>query len=78
VAVKGADVIHNARSLAAQLRNQGGATWDHYSRGPDETLWYYRSVTAIVRARLGEHALTKELEEAIANLEGALADMGAN
>ena len=78
VAVKGADAIHNARSLAAQLRDQGGAVWDHYARGPDETLWYYRSVAAIVRACLGEHALTKELEEAIANLEGALADMGAN
>ena len=78
VAVKGADVIHNARSLAAQSRDQGGAVWDHYSRGPDETLWYCRSVAAIARARLGEHALTKELEEAIADLEGALADMRAN
>ncbi len=78
VAVKGADAIHNARSLAAQLRDQGGSAWDHYSRGPDETLCYYRSVAAIARARLGEHALTKELEEAIADLEGAITEIGAN
>ena len=67
--VKGADVIHNARSLALQVRDQGSAVWAHYSRGPQETLWYYRSVAAIVRDRLGEHPLTRELEEAVTDLE---------
>ncbi len=77
VAVKGADAIHNARSLAAQLRDQGGAVWDLYSRGPDETLSYYRSVAAIVRGRLGELPLTGELEEAVTDLERMLEEIDA-
>lgn len=71
VAVKAADTLHNARSLALALRRDGPAVWSHFNRGPSETLWYYRSVAAAVRQRLGAHPLAAELEGAIASLERA-------
>ncbi len=69
VAVKAADVLHNAHSVALVLRREGAAIWGRFSRGPQETLWYYRSVAQIVRERLGEHPLTQELDGAIEHLE---------
>jgi (p)ppGpp synthase/HD superfamily hydrolase len=75
-AVKAADVIHNARSLERQLRSQGEEAWGHYSRGPEETLWYYREVSTIVRPRLGDHTLVAELDAAIEDLAATLAAMG--
>jgi len=69
VAVKAADTLHNARSLALALRRDGPSAWRSFKRGPSETLWYYRSVAAAVRRRLGAHTLAAELEAAIASLE---------
>jgi (p)ppGpp synthase/HD superfamily hydrolase len=71
VAVKAADTLHNARAIALSLRRQGPAIWRDFSRGPAETLWYYRSVAAIVRERLGAHPLVEELEAAIGHLAQA-------
>ena len=69
VAVKAADTLHNARSLALALHRDGPSPWRHFKRGPAETLWYYRSVADLVRQRLGAHPLAAELEAAIASLE---------
>jgi (p)ppGpp synthase/HD superfamily hydrolase len=77
VAVKAADVVHNARTLAADLRREGASVWRHYARGPDESMWYYRRVAEIVRGRLGIHPLVNELDETIAALEQAIAEAGA-
>jgi hypothetical protein len=77
VTVKAADVLHNTRSLIEQLAEQGPATWDSYSRGPKESLWYNGSVAAIVRERLGSHPLAGELEHAIRDLERILAEAEA-
>lgn len=76
-AVKAADVIHNARSLAVELRRRGPSAWADYSRGPEESLWYYRSVVTIVREHLdpqatGTQPLVVELEEALRDLERAV------
>ena len=73
VAVKAADVVHNAHSMALVLRHEGPMIWHRFSRGSEETLWYYRSVEQIVRERLGEHPLAQELERAIAHLEQVIA-----
>jgi (p)ppGpp synthase/HD superfamily hydrolase len=75
-AVKAADVIHNTRSLAAQLREVGAQAWDYYSRGPDESLWYYHEVVAHARSRLADHPLVAELEESVSILERAIAATG--
>ena len=77
VAVKAADVLHNAHSVALVLRREGAAIWGRFSRGPEETLWYYRSVAQIVRERWGEHPLARELEGAIDHLEQTVASVAA-
>jgi (p)ppGpp synthase/HD superfamily hydrolase len=68
-AVKAADTLHNARSLALALRRDGPSIWRRFKRGPAETLWYYRRVADLVRQRLGPHPLAEDLEVAIAALE---------
>ncbi len=78
VAVKAADLLHNTRTLAQQLHSQGPSAWSHYSRGPLAFLWYARSVFAIVRDRLGTHALTGELHGAIRDLERRIAETGTS
>jgi (p)ppGpp synthase/HD superfamily hydrolase len=76
VALKAADVLHNVRSLAAQLYQTGPATWTHFSRGPEDALWYYRSVAELARQRLGSVPLIEELAEAVRDLEQAIAETG--
>jgi (p)ppGpp synthase/HD superfamily hydrolase len=74
VAVKAADALHSARSLARGLDQQGSSIWKHFSRGPEVTLGYYRGVTALVKERLGHHPLAIELDAAVRDLERAIAD----
>jgi (p)ppGpp synthase/HD superfamily hydrolase len=76
VAAKAADVIHNAHALAADLRRDGPVVWRRFKRGPEETIWYYRSVAEIVRSCWGTHPLCDELEGAIQDLERAVAQAG--
>ena len=78
VAVKAADVLHNTRTLARQLHSQGPSAWSHYSRGPDASLWYARSVAAVARDRLGAHALVDELDSSINHLQCIIAGKGAS
>ena len=73
MAVKAADVLHNARSLVHILHREGASTWTHYARGPRETVGYYKNVVAVARERLGPHPLVECVEEAIADLEGMIA-----
>lgn len=72
VAVKAADTLHNVRSVVLGLNREGSSVWNSFKRGPAETMWYYRSVSEIVHARLGAHPLARELETAIGRLEQAL------
>lgn len=76
VAVKAADSLHNARSLASDLRRQGPSFWANLARGPELTLWYYRSIAAAVRQRLGAHPLVDELDEAVEDLQEAVTTAG--
>jgi (p)ppGpp synthase/HD superfamily hydrolase len=73
VAVKAADVLHSVRDLIAELERQGRRIWQHFSRGPEQSLWYYRSVAALVRERLGAKPLVDELEAAVEALDDMLA-----
>lgn len=74
VAVKAADVLHSARSLAVALQQEGATLWSNFSRGPAESLWYYRSVAEIVGQRLGPHPLAAELDAAVAALAQVMAE----
>ena len=78
VAVKAADVLHNARSLAWQLRHEGPSVWNKFTRGPESSLWYYQSIADIVGERLGAHPLAGELGGAIQDLERVIAETDDN
>ena len=68
VAVKAADVLHNVRSVTEALQREGPTVWNRFRRGPEQSLWYYGRVVAIVQARLGAHPLAVELEDAVHTL----------
>lgn len=76
-ALKAADAIHNARSIVADLRRVGPGVWARFKRGPQQTVEYYQAISAAVRAKLGEHAIASELEEAVEALEQAAERFGA-
>jgi (p)ppGpp synthase/HD superfamily hydrolase len=59
-----ADKLHNARAILADLRSQGGQTWDKFNGGKDGTLWYYRTLVEVFFAS-GEDALTAELKRVV-------------
>jgi (p)ppGpp synthase/HD superfamily hydrolase len=73
-AIKAADTLHNSRRMAADLRREGPQIWRFFSRGPQQSLWYYGSVVAIVRGQLGAHPLVDELAAAVQDLERAIAE----
>ena len=68
VAVKAADVLHNARALVADLHREGPSVWDRFNSGPSASLRYYRCVADLARERLGGHPLVEELDVALADL----------
>ena len=67
-ALKAADAIHNARSIAADVRDVGPAVWARFKRGPEPTLGYYHAILDGIRAKLGTHPIVGELEDAVAEL----------
>ncbi|MFN2291293.1 MAG: HD domain-containing protein [Anaerolineae bacterium] len=73
-AVKAADTLHNSRRMAADLRREGPRIWRLFSRGPEQSLWYYERVLDIVREHLGTHPLVDELADAVQDLELAIAE----
>jgi (p)ppGpp synthase/HD superfamily hydrolase len=72
--LKAADVIHNARSITNDLRRDGALIWERFRRGPEPTLWYYRSVLDAVRDKLGTHPIALELADAVEDLSSAVRD----
>jgi (p)ppGpp synthase/HD superfamily hydrolase len=68
VAVKAADTLHNARSIAMDLRQEGRAVWRRFKRGPDRMLGYYEKIVLLAREWLGGHPLVDELARAVDDL----------
>lgn len=67
-ALKAADAIHNARSTSADLRQRGPVVWQRFRASPEQTLWYYREILALVRHWLGDHPIVAELAAAVDEL----------
>jgi GTP pyrophosphokinase len=68
--VAGADKLHNARSLLIDLRRIGEEVWTRFNAGPDESLWFYRSVVAAMRANPAHHLdLVDELERTVEEIQ---------
>ena len=68
--VSAADKLHNARSMNADLRRHGAATWDRFNGGRDGSLWYYRALIDAFRANPAhDAALVEELDRAVSEME---------
>ncbi len=62
-----ADKLHNARSIATDLRAHGPAVWDRFTAGRDEQLWYYRALSQVFTERMpGPQA--DELSDVVARM----------
>jgi GTP pyrophosphokinase len=68
------DKLHNSRSIVADLREFGAATWTKFQGGRDGSLWYYRTL-ATEYARLGvQPRLVGELERSVTEMERLAAE----
>ncbi len=66
--VMAADKLHNARSLAAELRVGGEAVWGQFKGGREGTLWYIRAVWEALAPAVPA-GLAAELGRAVDELE---------
>ena len=61
-----ADKLHNARSILADLEQDGEAVWSRFNGGKQGSLWYYRSLLEIFQSGPDSHMLrefTRVMEE---------------
>lgn len=67
--VAAADKLHNAQSMLDDLVAIEGDAMDFWSRftvsDPQKHLWYYGSLTAAIRGRLGDHPTAVELSRVV-------------
>lgn len=62
--VSGADKLHNARAINADLRSIGPAVFERFKAGRDGTLWYYQSLAAVFVQRQAPVAALLQAEVA--------------
>lgn len=67
-AVKTADALHNCNSMLQDLATQGPGLWQRFRGSQEDQLWYYTSMAALLRRRLGGHPICDELDAAVAKL----------
>ena len=63
--VSAADKLHNARSILRDLRVEGEVTWQRFSAGREDQLWYYRALVDAFRTSGGADEIVDELEEVV-------------
>lgn len=66
--VRAADALSNARTTLADLRRYGPETWGRFRAGAVDQLWYYRSLSIVLSARL-PGLLSDELRVTVRELE---------
>jgi (p)ppGpp synthase/HD superfamily hydrolase len=64
-----ADKVHNARSIVADLREQGDALWSRFTTGKPGTLWYYRTLVETYQKHGGPKRLVDELARIVDEME---------
>ena len=64
-AVKSADALHNCHAMLRDLQEHGAALWDRFRGSHSDQLWYYTSLAALLRNRLGGHPISDELDAAV-------------
>jgi (p)ppGpp synthase/HD superfamily hydrolase len=71
--VSAADKLVNARSLLADLRQDGDDVWSRFTATPAQLLWYYRAIVETLQASLVDQTLVEELNIAVTEIERELA-----
>ena len=64
--VTGADKLHNARAMVADLRT-GELAWTTFNAPPADQLWYYGSLRDVFRGRIPEY-IDQEFQAAVAEI----------
>lgn len=59
------DKLHNARAILHDYQAIGERIWERFSVGPDEILWYYRSLVSAFQAAKVNQALLYEFEDTL-------------
>lgn len=64
-----ADKLHNAESILDDYDRLGPELWTRFSeQRPQFQLWYYSSIDAVFRERIGDHPLTGRLTRVVTAL----------
>lgn len=70
--VSAADKLHNVGTMLAELRADGPSLWSRFHAGPDEQVWFHRSVADVIVRRL-PGPLAGALSAAVDDLAAAIA-----
>ncbi len=67
--VASCDKLHNARTLLADLGKLGNQLWERFNGGKHGSLWYYRSVANVLRAKGAPQLIVDELDRVVSEIE---------
>lgn len=65
--VSGSDKLHNARAIVEDLLNIGHAVFDRFTATPEQTIWYYETLSAIFTER--GTPIAKPLADTVARMK---------
>ena len=71
VKVSCADKLHNARTILSDLKDPkvGSTVWSKFKASREETLWYYKSLAEIFKAKLPGMRLSIELADVVKEMD---------
>jgi (p)ppGpp synthase/HD superfamily hydrolase len=65
--VSGSDKLHNARAIVEDLLNVGRSVFDRFTATPDQTIWYYETLSEIFTERATP--IAKPLSETVRRMK---------
>jgi (p)ppGpp synthase/HD superfamily hydrolase len=65
--VSGSDKLHNARAIIEDLLNIGHSVFDRFTATPDQTIWYYETLSEIFTER--GTPIAKPLADTVARMK---------
>ncbi|HVU87941.1 MAG TPA: HD domain-containing protein [Pirellulales bacterium] len=63
------DKLYNTRTIVAELRERGAATWEKFRGGRDGSLWYYRTLVNFFMTTDLPRGLVDELSRTVETME---------
>lgn len=63
-----ADKCHNIQSLVSDYDRLGDEMWTYFHRGRDKQAWYYQNILSVMKKRLNNHPLVRQLEASVRQL----------